>query len=509
MNELGMLTALIALPLVGGILLALLPGLRPEPARILTFALMLVTFLLSLALLAIPAGSSWNEGPFPWVPRFGISYLLGADGIAALLILLTTLLAPLVLLASYGHVHDRIRQHCVLLLLMEAGVIGVFCALDLVLFYVFFEMSLIPLYFLVGIYGGARRVYAAFKFVIFTMAGSLLMLLGILYLIHKTGSAAYPDLLRVSLSATEQFYLFWAFAAAFAVKVPLVPFHTWLPDAHVEAPTGGSVILAGVTLKMGTYGLLRFALPLFPAAAVDAVPWFLALSVIGILYGALLAWAQRDMKKLIAYSSISHMGFVVLGLFALTGTATSGAVLQMVNHGIATGALFLLVGMLYERAHRRGLDDFGGLAQTMPVFSVFLVLATLSSIGLPGLNGFVGEFLILLGTFRDHPVAAALASLGVLLGAIYMLGLLKAVLFGPVRNHRSAAYSDLTIREVSMLCPLVILMFWIGLFPGPLLRRIEPCVNQMLEAPQLELSRHREEASPVPRTATLRDGSQP
>ena len=477
-----LLTVLVVLPIAAGTVLALLPKLPAEPARLLTLLVTLATFGLSIALLATdPHNSLTREIDVPWIAALGVRWHLAVDGISAPLIVLTTLLMPIVVLASYGHVHDRVRQYCVLLLLMEGGMVGVFAALDLVLFYVFFEMSLIPLYLVIGIYGGARRAMAALKFVLFTVAGSLLLLLAIVWLRVHTGSGDFATIRAAAFTAEQQFWLFCAFAAAFCVKVPLVPLHTWLPDAHVEAPTGGSVVLAGVTLKMGTYGLLRFCLPLFPDGAQRAAPLLMALAVAGILYGALLAWAQKDLKKIIAYSSVSHLGFVVLGLFALQSTAATGSVLQMVNHGLSTGALFLLIGMIYERAHVRGLSDFGGLARTMPRFAFALVFATLSSIGLPGLNGFVGEFAILVGTFRDHPVAASLAAVGVLLGAIYMLGLVKALLFGPVANPKAATWRDLTGRECLMLAPLFVLMVAIGVRPQAFVKPIEPAVVNALE----------------------------
>jgi NADH-quinone oxidoreductase subunit M len=486
MSDLLLATVLL-LPLAAAVVLALLPKLPAEPTRLLALLASIATFLISLPLLAThPRGEMTHVLDLPWIPALGVRFHLGVDGLSAPLVVLTTLLVPLVLLASYGHVHDRIRQYCVLLLAMETGMIGVFAALDVVLFYVFFEMSLIPLYLVIGIYGGARRTYAAIKFVLFTVAGSLPLLLAIVWLVQRGGTGDFEALRHLKLSPTEQTWLFAAFAAAFCVKVPLVPVHTWLPDAHVEAPTGGSVILAGVTLKMGTYGLLRFCLPLFPSAAIGATPLLLALAVIGVIYGALLAWAQRDLKKIIAYSSVSHLGFVVLGLFSMQTQAGSGAVLQMINHGLSTGALFFLIGMIYERAHTRGLSEFGGLARTMPRFAFCLVFATLSSIGLPGLNGFVGEFLILLGAWRDHPLAASLAALGVLLGAIYMLGLVKALLFGPIGHPKTPTWRDLSSREMLVLAPLFALMIWIGFAPQSLLARIEPAVDRMLEAPQLE-----------------------
>jgi NADH-quinone oxidoreductase subunit M len=485
-----LLAVVVGLPLLAALAVALLP-LPAEPARLLSVIAGVATFAASLPLLATaPQGGLTHQLDVPWIAVWNVRFHLGVDGLSAPLVVLTTLLVPIVLLASYGHVHDRVKQYCVLLLLMEAGMVGVFAALDLVVFYVFFETSLVPLYLLIGIYGGKRRTYAAVKFVLFTVAGSLLLLIAIVWLLRH-GSADFADLRHLALTATEQRWLFAAFALAFAVKVPLVPFHTWLPDAHVEAPTGGSVILAGVTLKMGTYGLLRFCLPMFPQAADAARPVMIALAVVGVLYGGLLAWAQDDLKKTIAYSSVSHLGFVVLGLFAFESqsAAGTGAVLQMLNHGLSTGALFLLIGMIYERAHTRGLADFGGLARTMPRFAFCLVFATLSSIGLPGLNGFVGEFLILVGAWRDHPVAASLAALGVLLGAIYMLGLVKALLFGPVGNPRTPTWRDLNGRELALLAPLFALMLWIGFAPQPLIRRIEPVVDRMTEAPRLELAK--------------------
>ncbi len=489
MNDL-LIPAVIVVPLAAALLLALAPRLKPEPARLVTLLVTLATFVLSLPLLASDrSGAIGRQFDAPWIAALGVRFHLGVDGVSAPLVVLTTLLVPLVVLASYGHVHDRVRQYCVLLLAMEAGMVGVFVALDLVLFYVFFEMSLVPLYLLIGIFGGPRRSYAALKFVLFTVAGSLPLLLGIVWIVQRGGSSDFMVLRRLHLSASEQGWLFAAFAAAFCVKVPLVPLHTWLPDAHVEAPTGGSVLLAGVTLKMGTYGLLRFCLPLFPNAAAAAVPLLLALAVVGVLYGALLAWAQDDLKKIIAYSSVSHLGFVVLGLFSMQSAAGAGAVLQMVNHGISTGALFLLIGMIYERAHTRGLNEFGGLARTMPRFAFCLLFAALSSIGLPGLNGFVGEFLILLGTWRDHPLAAGLAAGGVLLGAIYTLGLVKALLFGPIGHPRTANWRDLNLREMAILAPLFALMLWIGFAPNSLLSRIAPAVDRMLEAPLLERPR--------------------
>ena len=397
----------------------------------------------------------------------------------------TTTLTPIVMLAAWSDVQRSVKEFHVLLLALEAGMLGALVALDLFLFYVFWEVMLVPMYLLIGVWGGARRIYASVKFVIFTVAGSLPMLVAILYCAWQAGadgvpSFAYADLLGLGLGGTAERWVFAAFAFAFAIKVPLFPLHTWLPDAHTEAPTAGSVILAGVLLKMGTYGFLRFAIPCFPTAAVEAAPLIIALSAIGIVYGALVAVVQPDMKKLVAYSSVSHLGFVMLGLFAFAPVAVTGGVYQMLNHGVSTGGLFLLVGMIYERRHTRQIADFGGLWAVVPRYAVAFLLVMLASVGLPGLNGFVGEFLILVGAFPVHPWATVVATSGIVLGALYLLWLYQRVLFGPVTDDRNAGLADLSAREVAVLTPIVVLAVVMGVYPKPFLERIEPSVERML-----------------------------
>jgi NADH-quinone oxidoreductase subunit M len=418
-----------------------------------------------------------GDGSYVWIPSFGISYDLVMDGISMPLVLLGIFLVPLVILGSWQGINRHWRAFGAALLLLTTGVLGALLAWDLFLFYVFWEVMLVPMYLLIGIWGGERRIYAAVKFFLFTMAGSLLMLIGILWMgwtfRNLNGGAwsfAYEDMLRLDFPIHQQVWLFAAFALTFAIKVPMFPFHTWLPDAHVEAPTGGSVILAGILLKLGTYGFLRFALPLFPKAAEVAQPLLVALALIGILYGALVAWAQEDMKKLVAYSSIAHLGFVMLGLLAVDLLAWQGALLQMVNHGLSTGALFLLVGMLYDRRHTKKFSEFGGLAAVIPLFAFFLVFSSLASVGLPALNGFVGEFLILSGTYRSLGWPAIVATFGVVLAAVYLLKMIQLTLWGPVTKDENRGLSDLSLREIAALVPLCVLMLWIGVAPETFLK---------------------------------------
>jgi len=500
MATVPLLTLLVFAPLVGAVLLALLPREPLAGVRRAALVFSLVPFALSLWMLARfrPGEAEFQlVERVAWIPAWGIEYHLGVDGVSLFLVLLTAFLTPIVVLASWGDIHRRVKEFFALLLVLETGMLGTFLALDLFLFYVFWEVMLVPMAFLIGVWGGPQRVYAAIKFVLYTMAGSLLMLVGILYLAWQvkvqTGAFAfgYERFLALHLGAREQLYLFAAFALAFAIKVPLFPFHTWLPDAHVEAPTGGSVILAGVLLKMGTYGFLRFAIPLFPAAVATASPAVVALAVAGIVYGALVATVQPDLKKLVAYSSVSHLGFVMLGLFALTPTAVSGGVYQMLNHGLSTGALFLLVGMIYERRHTRMIADFGGLWTAVPVYAACFLVVMLASVGLPGLNGFVGEFLILLGAFGPWPWATAVATSGVVLGALYLLWMYERVIFGPLVRPENAALEDLRGRELAVLVPIIALCFVMGLYPAPFLRRMQPSVDRILarvqsvEAPRL------------------------
>jgi len=485
----GNLSLLLAIPVIGAILIAFLPRRNAQ----LLFAVALIAsgidFFWSIKILSdFDAGSGAMQflERIPWMPSFGIEYIVGVDGISLFLVLLTTLLMPIAILASWS-VQDRVKEYLVFMLLLETGMLGAFVALDLFLFYVFWEVMLVPMYFLIGVWGGTRRIYAALKFVIYTMAGSLLMLVAIIYLAARHAELEQVltfDLLKLynlRLPFDQQAWLFCAFALSFAIKVPLFPFHTWLPDAHVEAPTAGSVILAGVLLKLGTYGFLRFAMPLFPDAALAAAPIIVALAVIGILYGAAVAMMQSDIKKLVAYSSVSHLGFVMLGLFAFNTQGVQGAIYQMISHGLSTGALFLLVGMLYERRHTRMIDDFGGLWKVIPLFSVIFLVVMFSSIGLPGLNGFVGEFLILLGAFGVTPLWTAAAATGVILGAVYMLWMYRRVIFGPLKNPANEKLSDLNARELILLAPIVILIVLMGIYPRPFLQRIEPAVALTLK----------------------------
>jgi NADH-quinone oxidoreductase subunit M len=474
-----LLSLLLALPVVGVVLVALLPRERADLVKGVAFATTLVVFVLSLPLYfnfrAGAPGFQFEETA-AWIPGLNIGYHVGVDGISLFLVLLTTLLSAVAVLSSWTAITQQVKEYMVLMLLMETAMLGVFVALDLFLFYVFWEASLIPMALLIGRWGGERRVYAAVKFFLFTFAGSALMLVAAIVLYLRGGTSDLPVLLSVPLPAWLQLWLFAAFALAFAVKVPLFPFHTWLPAAHVEAPTAGSVLLAGVLLKMGAYGYLRFALPLFPAVIPLAAPWLSVLALIGIIYGALVALAQEDVKSLVAYSSVAHMGFIVLGIFALTSQAASGAVLQMVNHGLSTGALFLLVGVLYERRHTRLLSEYGGIWARVPIFGSFFIITALSSAGLPGMNGFVGEFTILLGTFRVNVVYAAVATFGIVLAAWYLLTAVRRALFGPL-NPANAALTDMTPREVAVMLPLAVLFFVIGLFPNLFFEKINPAVE--------------------------------
>jgi NADH-quinone oxidoreductase subunit M len=483
------LSLLIFLPLVGTVIVLLLPSSKPGAARWTAFLVSVLTFVLSIPLITMldgaRSGMQFVERK-EWVPNLGISYFLGVDGISALLIVMTTFLSSIAILSSFGSITNRIKPYYATLLALETGMIGVFAALDLVLFYVFWEAVLIPMYLIIGVWGGPRRIYAAVKFILYTVAGSLLMLVAILYLYFayhaSTGEFTF-DLLRLydtPLSHSAQLWLFGAFALAFAIKVPMFPFHTWLPDAHVEAPTAGSVILAGVLLKMGTYGFVRFAMPLFPDAARELAPLIILLAVIGIIYGALVAMVQPDMKKLVAYSSVSHLGFVMLGLFAMNTQGLQGGVIQMINHGLSTGALFLAVGIIYERRHTREISEFGGIAEILPWFAAFFLIICLSSLGLPGLNGFVGEFLILLGAFRVHPKVTALAATGVILAAVYLLWMYQRVMFGPVTNEKNRGLRDLSPREFWTLVPVLLMILWLGVYPNTFLRKLDGSVGDLV-----------------------------
>jgi NADH-quinone oxidoreductase subunit M len=485
------------IPLAGAILLLFIPngdGRRDGLIRWASLAITLVTFAVTLAIwVGFDAGSAEFQfvERYPWIPTFGIDYYIGVDGISLLLVVLTGFLSPIALLSSWGSIERKVKEFSIFMLALEAAMIGVFVSLDLFLFYVFWDAMLVPMYFLIGIWGYDQRVYAAIKFMLYTMAGSVLMLIAILGLayLHSTATGTYSfDLLKLyglQIAPGTQRWFFLAFTVAFAIKVPLFPFHTWLPDAHVQAPTAGSVILAGVLLKMGTYGLLRFSFPLFPEAAVYFAPWLALLAVIGIIYGALVAMVQPDMKKLVAYSSVSHLGFVVLGICAMNTPGVEGAIFQMLAHGISTGGLFLMVGMLSDRRHTRLISEFGGLKAVMPKLTAAFLIITLASIGLPGLNGFVGEFLILLGAFRWDPRFVVFAGLGVILSAVYMLWMLQRVYYGPVTHTENATLPDLQPREWAAVIPLCALALVMGVFPTLFLRPMEASVNALVQRVQV------------------------
>ncbi len=490
------------LPLAGALLIIF--GINKENTKAIKTVATVVAgldFLVALPLwfLYNPAGKEFQfEFIRDWIPSVGVQYHFGVDGFAILLILLTTLLGFISVYSSFSAITHREKEYYVFLLLLQVGMLGVFMSLDFILFYVFWEVMLVPMYFLIGVWGGPRKLYAAIKFFLYTLVGSVLMLVGILalYFYNADGLAAVglpglgnvatfeiPKLYAIAphIPPELQFWVFLAFFVGFAIKVPMWPFHTWLPDAHVEAPTAGSVILAGVLLKMGTYGFVRFSLPLLPDATLKAVTWVGPLAIIAIIYGALVAMAQKDMKKLVAYSSVSHMGFVMLGLFALNQAGLRGAILQMINHGVSTGALFLLVGIVYERRHNRLIAEYGGLAKVMPLYAMFFMIITMSSIGLPTLNGFIGEFTILIGAFNHSWVWALFAATGIVLGAGYMLWMYQRVFFGEVTNPKNKDLKDLNRREQWTIIPLIIIAFWIGLYPKPFFRIMEPTVTRLLQ----------------------------
>ena len=496
MNSSYLLTLVTFFPLVGVLVMLFISPEKKTVHRWLALIASLITFAISLVVLAQFNASNPDLQmvvDLPWihVAGFDISYHLGIDGLSILLVLLTTFLSPIAILSTWTAIEERVKEFMIFFLLLEVGMTGVFLAQDLFLFYVFWEFTLVPMYFLIGIWGGPQRMYAAIKFFLYTMAGSLLMLLAIIWLGIYQGSFSVPDLVAMGgIPADVQMWLFIAFALAFAIKVPMWPLHSWLPDAHVQAPTAGSVILAGVLLKMGTYGFVRFNIPLFPEAAVKAAPVMATLAVIGIIYGAAVSYAQQDIKKLVAYSSVSHLGFVMLGLFALNPQGIQGGILQMINHGISTGALFLLVGMIYEQTHTRDFDVYGGLWKIMPIYGALTLIVSLSSMGLPGLNGFVGEFTILLGAFGSEvlgsPWYAGFAAIGVILAAVYILYMFQKIFLGPegsivetVKEH-GHALRDLNAREIITMIPLLVLIFWIGLYPKPFFALMAPAVDKLV-----------------------------
>src|SRR6059036_1515787 len=486
----SVLTALIAWPgLAAGVVL----GAPERWAKHLALAASFIEFGVSVPLWWVfqPAGGMQLQLDVPWIPNWGIHYAVGVDGISLFLILLTTFLMPLSILGSYTYITTRERAFYALLLVLTSGMIGVFVALDLFLFYVMWDVMLIPMYFIIGVWGGQNRLYAALKFFVYTFFGSLLMLVAILTLVYlvaqRTGvySFSYVNVMNnIGALGPVAFWLFGAFFLAFAIKVPMFPFHTWLPDAHVEAPTAGSVLLAGILLKMGTYGFLRFAVPFFPQVALHPAVQtaIVVLALVGIIYGGLVAMVQPDFKKLIAYSSVAHLGFVMLGIWALTLQSVQGALLVMINHGISTGALFFLAGMLYERRHSRLIEAFGGIAKVVPLLAAVLTIVSLSSIGLPATNGFVGEFLVLLGTFRTYPVAATIATAGVIVAAMYLLPALQRVIFNPLDKSVNEKLADLSPREIAVLVPLLACILWIGVYPKPILQRMEPSAQQLIQS---------------------------
>ena len=496
-------------PLAGAILLLFIRREQENKIRMVSLLVAGVTFLITLALpLSFDFASA--EMQFveraSWIPAIGVTYVMGMDGISLWLVCLTALITPIAVLCSWEAITDRVKEYHVFILLMHTGMMGVFLALDFFLFYVFWEVVLVPMYFLIGIWGAPeRRLYAAIKFFLYTLFGSVVMLLGILAVYFnagaQTGTYTFDilELMKVSYPWSPSLFSFqnlvWlAFFISFAIKVPMFPFHTWLPDAHTEAPTAGSLILAAVLLKMGTYGFVRFSLPMFPEATLYFVPFMVTLSIVAIIYGAMVCLVQRDMKRLIAFSSVSHMGFVMLGMFALNMQGLQGSILQMVNHGLSTGALFLIVGLIYDRIHSRMIADMGGLSSVMPVYATLFAITMLSSIGLPGLNGFIGEFLILVGAFKVSWVWAVFAVTGIVLGAAYMLWLFQRTMFGPVVHESNKGLLDLNLREAMTLIPLVILFFWIGLYPAPFLKAMEPSVQKVVA--RLEEARKVVEAPP-------------
>ncbi|QPJ65712.1 MAG: NADH-quinone oxidoreductase subunit M [Candidatus Nitrohelix vancouverensis] len=484
-----LLTFLTFLPIFGALILAFLPKENENLIKQTAVAVAAADFLLSLQLYAgfdLSSHEMQFEYVASWIPTFGVNYHVGIDGISLLLYIMTTFLTLISIIASWG-VTKHIKEYMMAMLALSTGMLGVFIALDFFLFYVFWEFQLVPMYLIIGIWGGPRRIYAAIKFFLYTAVGSLLMLVGIIWIyfeIKAQTGVGTTDLMYITehlnIGLDAQKWLFIAFFLAFAIKVPMFPFHTWLPDAHVEAPTAGSVILAGVLLKMGTYGFLRFNLPLFPFASNVFLPYIAWLAIIGIIYGALIAMVQEDLKKLVAYSSVSHLGFVMLGIFAFNHYGLEGALLQNLNHGISTSALFLLVGMIYDRRHTRLISEFGGLAKILPMYTVCFMIISLSSIGLPGTNGFVGEFLILLGIFQVNGIWAAAATSGVIFAACYMLWMFQRVMFLELKNPKNEKLKDMNARELITMVPLIILVFWIGFYPKPFLQTFEPTVTHLL-----------------------------
>jgi len=487
--EFPLLSLILLVPLVGAIILLFVDRRRDDTIRWIANIVASLGFLVSLPLWFWydSANPDWQfVERAPWIPSIGAEYFLGVDGFSSLLVLLTTLMGMIAILSSWTAITERVKEYYIFLLVLQTGMIGAFITLDFLLFFLFWEVMLVPMYFLIGIWGSDRRLYSAIKFFLYTLVGSVVMLLGILavyfYQYSVTGVYTFDvtQFHELNMPVDLQWWVFLAFFLGFAVKVPMFPFHTWLPDAHTDAPTAGSVILAAVLLKMGTYGFIRFSLPILPDATVSFVPLIAGLSIVGIIYGALVALSQSDWKRLVAYSSVSHMGLVMLGMFALTPVGITGSIVQQINHGISTGALFLIVGIVYERRHTREISEYGGLSKTMPVFAAVFLIMTMSSIGLPTLNGFIGEILILQGIFVVNKWWAAVAATGIVLGAAYMLWLYQRTMFGTIDNPKNEGLADLNMRELATFVPLIILAVWIGLYPSPFLRRLETSVERVM-----------------------------
>jgi NADH-quinone oxidoreductase subunit M len=492
------LPALLVIPTIGALVVWVHGAVAGQgeaaamTARRVTLAVLVLEFVISIGLWwsLDTQSADWQAVvDIPWIEVWGTRFTVGVDGLSVMMVLLTTLLMPLAILGGWTSVRTKVHAYHALMLVLTTGMLGVFVAKDLFLFYVMWEVMLVPMYFIIGIWGGERRIYASLKFFIYTMVGSLLMLVAVVYLGVQAGGPQgrpmfdYDAILALNLTPTASFWLFGAFFLAFAVKVPMFPFHTWLPDAHVEAPTAGSVILAGILLKLGTYGFLRIALPFFPGVAM--YPWvrtaIIVLAVIGVIYGSLVALVQPDIKKLVAYSSVAHLGFVMLGIFALTVESVQGALMVMIGHGLSTGALFLLVGIIYERSHTRLIDDYGGIAKVVPLFATILTVVALSSIGLPGTNGFVGEFLVLIGAFRTYPMLTVVSATGVILAAAYLLWALQRMIYNPLDKQRNAGLRDLNWRELGLLVPILIGIVWMGVYPKPVLDRMEASARKFVE----------------------------
>ena len=504
------------LPILGVLLLLFIPKDSKGVLRNVTLAVTVVTFLVSLLILngfQTNAEFQFIEN-IPWIAAgpFVMRYNIGIDGISLWLVILTTFIMPIAVLSTYTAVEEKVKEYMICLLLLETGMLGAFISLDLFLFYIFWEVMLIPMYFMIGIWGGKNKIYAAVKFFIYTMVGSLLMLVALVFLYFKGMQAGITDFgllqfFSLKLDLATQIWLFLAFAFAFAIKVPMFPLHTWLPDAHTEAPTAGSVILAAVLLKMGTYGYVRFAIPLFPEAAHKFAPLIATLAVIGIIYAALVAMVQEDVKKLVAYSSVAHLGFVMLGVFAFNVEGISGGMLQMINHGISTGALFLIVGFIYERRHTRLITDFGGLSKQMPIFATIFMIVTFSSIGLPGTNGFVGEFLILLGAFEGQlRWWTVVATSGVILSAVYMLWVFQRVMFGELDNPQNQKLLDLNCREIAIMVPLLVMIFFMGLYPKPIIDKMDPAIQKLVA--QVRVSSVNAQVIPAANQMQITEGHQ-